>query len=431
MKAHPAAEIFPLLEGDELAALAADIKEHGQRVPIVTHEGRILDGRNRWRACEIAGVEPVTEEWDGAGGSPTWWVLSVNLHRRHLDKSQAAIAAAKAKPLLEAEAKARMLAGKKADPTTNSSEGGESAHLAGQMFGVGGTSVKLAEKVLKTGSPELVRAVEQGKVAVSAAAKLAARPAAEQKAVLAKIEAGEAKNTIQAARRVDEERRAAIPRSENAAARVYIGDAVANLCDLKPRAHCVVMDPPYGLDTHRTRDGGKDYADGEDYALTLLDGVCEQLVRHLDPSAHLYVFSGYSYLAAFREILETYFDVQDNPIVWVKNNHTMCDFAKWYPSKHEYVLFAKMRGSERTLARCVPDVIPAPLERDSTHSAEKPVGLLSTLIEQSTVPGELVIDPFCGSGSTGVAAARLGRSFVGIELDRKWGEVARARLADA
>lgn len=86
---HPAAELFPLLEGAEFEQLVNDIREHGQREPIIVHDGMILDGRNRWRACEQLGIEPAVERWDGTG-TPEQFVISRNIMRRHLTSSQRA-----------------------------------------------------------------------------------------------------------------------------------------------------------------------------------------------------------------------------------------------------------------------------------------------------------------------------------------------------
>lgn len=93
MNSHPAARLFPPVSNDELQALAADIKAHGLHHPIVTLQAAVLDGRNRLKACQIAGVEPRFVEWDGQG-SPMGYVISANLRRRHLTKSQAAAIAA-------------------------------------------------------------------------------------------------------------------------------------------------------------------------------------------------------------------------------------------------------------------------------------------------------------------------------------------------
>jgi hypothetical protein len=99
--AHPCANIFPLLEGEPFDALIADIRTHGLREPItLTADGLILDGRNRYRACRQAKIEPHYETWDGVG-SPLAFVLSRNVHRRHLDESQRAVVAAKVANLPE------------------------------------------------------------------------------------------------------------------------------------------------------------------------------------------------------------------------------------------------------------------------------------------------------------------------------------------
>jgi hypothetical protein len=84
LKFHPLADIFPLMEGAEFDELVADIKTHGLRCSIITYDGMILDGRNRYNACLKAGVEPAAQEGDGNILDPVAFVISANIHRRHL-----------------------------------------------------------------------------------------------------------------------------------------------------------------------------------------------------------------------------------------------------------------------------------------------------------------------------------------------------------
>ncbi|MFM0302882.1 ParB N-terminal domain-containing protein [Paraburkholderia sediminicola] len=88
LQLHPLCTWFPLISGAEFEALKADIQIQGLRQPIVIHEGQILDGGNRYRACIEIGVEPATVEF--AGDDPVSFVLSSNLHRRHLSAGQQA-----------------------------------------------------------------------------------------------------------------------------------------------------------------------------------------------------------------------------------------------------------------------------------------------------------------------------------------------------
>lgn len=90
-----------------MVQIVNDIQAHGLIQPITLHDGMILDGRNRYAACRMAKVEPRFEMWSG-NGSPTEWVLSVNLKRRQLSASQRAAVAVQALPMLEAEAKERL-----------------------------------------------------------------------------------------------------------------------------------------------------------------------------------------------------------------------------------------------------------------------------------------------------------------------------------
>ena len=86
MEYHKYANIFPMTEGEQANQLKLDIKEHGLLQPVVLFEGKILDGRNRYRACKEIGVEPKFEKYNG--DKPLEFVISGNLKRRHLTKDQ-------------------------------------------------------------------------------------------------------------------------------------------------------------------------------------------------------------------------------------------------------------------------------------------------------------------------------------------------------
>jgi hypothetical protein len=214
---HPAAELFPLMRGPEFGLLVEDIDEHGLREPIVLYQGLVLDGRNRLRACEIAKVEPRFVEWDGVG-SPLAFVLSRNLHRRHLNESQRAMIAAQAKGMFEEEAAQRERAGQFGhDRQTPSTEGAEcekpreiaaAANLqqpgratakAAELLNVSERSVFTAARVLQTADEQVIAAVVSGDVAVSDAAAVANRPKDQQRRALEATHQGRARTLRQAA----------------------------------------------------------------------------------------------------------------------------------------------------------------------------------------------------------------------------------------
>lgn len=86
---HPLANIFPLMTDDEIEVLGEDMLKHGQHEPITLFEGKILDGRNRYKACLLKGIEPRFIEQRPA--DPIAFVVSANLHRRQLNAGQRAL----------------------------------------------------------------------------------------------------------------------------------------------------------------------------------------------------------------------------------------------------------------------------------------------------------------------------------------------------
>jgi hypothetical protein len=182
MEFHDAANIFPLDE-ENLGALAADIREHGQQVPIEVMGGKILDGRRRWLACELAGVTPKMR--DVSPADPVAYVLSLNLHRRHLTPSQLSMVGARARKWYDDEAKKRMSEGGKAGgkgrpkqgmETLPSPNSGAARDQAGKAVGVSGRSIDYATKVIANAVPEVIQAVDEGRMAVDTAAILSTEP---------------------------------------------------------------------------------------------------------------------------------------------------------------------------------------------------------------------------------------------------------------
>src|SRR5262245_24260855 len=90
---HPLADIFPLMEGKDFDDLVADIKKNALRYKITLHEGKILEGRNRYRAMLAAGHTPTKEHFFKykplvSGDTPLSYVITANIHRRHLTAEQ-------------------------------------------------------------------------------------------------------------------------------------------------------------------------------------------------------------------------------------------------------------------------------------------------------------------------------------------------------
>lgn len=179
MEFHEIANILPMEKGS-IASLAEDIAKNGQQIPIELYEGKILDGRRRWQACKIAGVAPKTIDVNTP--DPVGYVKSLNVYRRHLTPSQLSMVAARFRGYYDRQARERMLATQNNDAGWSAMENfpqqdhSTARDAAGKEFGVSGKSVDHATKVLEKGVPELIEAVDEGRIAVSTAAILAHEP---------------------------------------------------------------------------------------------------------------------------------------------------------------------------------------------------------------------------------------------------------------
>lgn len=220
-------------------------------------------------------------------------------------------------------------------------------------------------------------------------------------------------------------------------ATLYLGDCREILPSLTDVA-AVVTDPPYRVTSGGFGDleggfGGwiKDSYDnkGAIVACDLEWADWLQLIpATLRDDAHVYVFSNDRNLQVARQAAEAAGLVFHRLLIWDKRAALP---NRWYQQTCEFVLFMR-KGRAFKINDPSSKSLYSIFQRDeSDHPTEKPVELCQHYIENSTMRGDVVLDPFTGSGTTGVAALRAGRRFVGCELDQKWFDVACRRLERA
>lgn len=195
----------------------------------------------------------------------------------------------------------------------------------------------------------------------------------------------------------------------------------------------LLTDPPYGIDyesEHREVNPFEKFEnDTLEKILTTLSSALAIASRKLKDNSHIYIFTSWKTYPYLLPIVSRYFQVK-NLLVWHKNHWSQGDMMGNYGQVHEFILFAH-KGRRHLNGRLDGSVLAFDRipENGRVHPTEKPLPLLEYLIEKSSLPGEVVCDPFAGVASTCLAAKHTERKYLGIEIDRQWYEKGLKRLA--
>ena len=156
-----------------------------------------------------------------------------------------------------------------------------------------------------------------------------------------------------------------------------------------------------------------------------------EFYRLLKDGSHCYIMTNHVNL---QEMLNTATECGfhfTKSLIWNKGNKIM---GHYYMSQFEYILFFR-KGKGKRINKCgTADILSIPNKKmkgkdgKNLHDTEKPVDLMKILIENSSQENELVLDPFMGIGSTGIACKELNRDFIGVELDEKYYDIANSRI---
>ena len=159
-----------------------------------------------------------------------------------------------------------------------------------------------------------------------------------------------------------------------------------------------------------------------------------EIFRVLKESGHCYIMTNHKNLQEMLNVATECGFKFIKSLIWKKDNKIM---GQYYMSQFEYILFFR-KGKGVKINHCgTSDILDVPNKKTkdengkNLHDTEKPVKLMEILIDNSSKEGEVVLDPFMGIGSTGIACKNLGRRFIGIELDQEYYKIAKDRINKA
>jgi len=207
------------------------------------------------------------------------------------------------------------------------------------------------------------------------------------------------------------------------------GDCLEVMKDIPDKSvDLVLTDSPYGMSFQSNHRKEKYNKIKNDINLDWLPKLSKELFRVSKDNSHAYIFCSFHNIDIFKQEFEKYFKLK-NILIWEKNNTSMGDLYGDYAPKYEMILYLH-KGRKLLNGGRDANIINFKRSGNKHHPTEKPVDMFEYLIGKSTKENDIVLDPFIGSGTTGIACKNLNRQFIGIELDADYCKIAQARIGD-
>jgi len=213
--------------------------------------------------------------------------------------------------------------------------------------------------------------------------------------------------------------------------KLLLGDCLDKMKEMEDNSiDAIVTDPPYGIDYQSAwRTNKNEWKPKIANDKVPFVAWTDEAFRVMKDDTGLLCFTRWDTEVVFRKALtESGFNCKQQ-IIWDKEVHGMGDLTGDFASQHENIIFAHkgrftFKGKRPKSIFRFQRVSPTKLK----HPNEKPIGLIASLVSAITIPGDIVLDPFMGSGTTGMACKKLDREFIGIEMNEDYMEIAKARI---
>jgi site-specific DNA-methyltransferase (adenine-specific) len=235
------------------------------------------------------------------------------------------------------------------------------------------------------------------------------------------------------------------PTWESEGVQLYLGDCLEIMPELAAGSvDAVVTDPPYSSGARQSNQMrargamlrsdkwekawmGTDNLSSYGFAF-FMRGLLLACFEKCRDGAHLYSFIDWRNYPLLFGVAESAGWRVNNMLVWDKEIFGM---GNGYRNQHELVLLCSRGAPSDYMRHDLPNVLSSRRVKQDAHPTEKPASLIGIMLSASSAPGSLVLDPFMGSGTTGVACVQTGRRFIGIEIDPGYFDIAKKRISEA
>lgn len=395
--------LIPPLSNEEFKQLERNILEEGIREPLITWNGILIDGHNRYRIAQEHDMnyETLEKEFENINRVKEW-MINNQFGRRNLSNYQRSVLALQLEDVFREKAKENQI--RKPDFVLQKSAEQNPIDTRKEIAKVANVSHDTIAKVKKieaNATPEVKARLNTGTMSINEAYKEIKKEEKieetrkEKNEIIKQVESIEISN-------------------------VFNGDSINFIDKIDFKVKCVITDPPYGMNyisnrrTASEKDKGISNDENLDLAIETVNKVFSKLYNKMEENSALFCFIGWKQEKYFIELIEDIgFEVK-NVLIWNKNNHGTGDLIYSFAPKHERIIYAT-KGKVKLNYRH-PDVLEGSDIRTS-HPTSKPIDLLKKLIESTTLQNDIIVDPFAGHGSTGIAAKELNRNYWLCELD--------------
>jgi DNA modification methylase len=406
--------LIPPLAAEEFAQLEALCVQEGIRDAIVTWNGFIIDGHNRYEIAQKHGLKYTTNEkqFDSESDVVEWMILN-QFGRRNLSNYQRSVLALELESVFREKAKEKQI--RKPESVKQISAEQTPIETRKELAKVAQVSHDTIAKVkhIEAKAPEEVKAkLRTGEVSINQAYQEIKK---EEKKANFEQKKQEFEKPIDTC---------------NTNQIILHGDSLAVLPTLEKNTFDLLLsDPPYGMDFKSGwSEKNKIANDKIEDTINLFENVLRESVPLLKEDAHFYLFGSIDYISQIRPIIEKHLNLK-NILIWDRKIIGMGDL-KTYGKSFDIIYFGynkKWKDLNGTRDRDVllfSRVDPS----KNIHPTEKPIDLLEYLIKKSTKENEKVLEPFAGGGSTLLACKNTNRLATGIEIEENYVQLIKSKI---